>query len=250
MLVDLVMACKILFWHSGVGVVKEARVQFQLLKDRVKHKVFNRVGGVSEGPYASLNVGENVGDDPAHVERNLQKIQEEMQVDTLLRLTQVHGDQIRTDSGEGDALITDRPKVGLCIRHADCQAALMFDPVKKRIAAVHAGWKGQVLDIYAKVIREMGSNPTDLLVAISPSLGPNCAEFLNYRNELPSWFWNYKSKIHHFNLWAIAEKQLQDAGVPKGNIEIAEVCTCCRPNEYYSYRRDGKTGRNASILCL
>jgi copper oxidase (laccase) domain-containing protein len=96
--------------------------------------------------------------------------------------------------------------------------------------------------------------PANLLAVISPSLGPCCAEFIHYKNELPAWMHAFQIRPHHFDFWAISRKQLLDAGVLPGHIDTAGLCTRCN-SRFFSYRRarataDGITGRNGSVIGL
>ncbi len=151
---------------------------------------------------------------------------------------------------EGDALCTK--KGGVQIRHADCQAALFYDPINQAIAAAHAGWRGNVQNIYAEVIRRMqewfGSRPENLLVGISPSLGPKHAEFIHFREEFPQHFWDFECSPNHFNLWEIGRMQLREAGVLNDHIEIAEICTF--EGDFHSYRRDKTKLRHRSFIAF
>jgi copper oxidase (laccase) domain-containing protein len=123
---------------------------------------------------------------------------------------------------------------------------------------VHCGWRGNVQNIYAAIIAAMkatyGSKPANLFVCISPSLGPNNAEFMNYHRELPESFWSFRIGEKHFNLWEISRWQLMCAGVLEDHIQIAEVDTCSN-EEYFSYRRATHQGlpmcgRQATICAL
>ncbi|MDN3507073.1 MAG: peptidoglycan editing factor PgeF [Simkaniaceae bacterium] len=168
---------------------------------------------------------------------------------------QVHGAhvEIAPFEGECDGLITLEPGVSLLIRHADCQAAIFYDPVKKAIANVHCGWRGSVQNIYANTVQklvELGCRPKDLLVCISPSLGPEKAEFINHKTELPESFLPFQVKENHFDFWQISKWQLKEAGVLEKNIEIARICTFCEEKDFFSYRRDKKTGRNGTVIAL
>jgi YfiH family protein len=139
------------------------------------------------------------------------------------------------------------------VQQADCQAVLLFDPVKKVVANIHCGWRGSVDNIIGKVIATMTDsfnvNPANLLAGISPSLGPCCAEFINYRTELPSSFWSYQVKPNYFDFWQISKDQLQGAGVNADKIETSSICTACN-NDWFSYRRDKATGRFCSVISI
>jgi hypothetical protein len=153
-----------------------------------------------------------------------------------------------------DAIFTTEKKIGLAVTHADCQAALLYDPVHEAVGVVHCGWRGSAQNIYARMVeamqREIGTQPQNLIVCISPSLGPDHAEFKNYKQELPQDFWSFMVKPFHFDFWAISRKQLAACGVPDKNIETASICSYCNTKDYYSHRRDKHTGRNATVIAL
>ncbi|WP_459947055.1 peptidoglycan editing factor PgeF [Desulfocastanea catecholica] len=232
-----------------------------------KYAMFDRHGGVSRGVYASLNVGEQVGDLPQAVRENREKVRSALSVAHILSARQVHDTGIfcltepLTDNREVDgfdALITDRPGVGLMIQQADCQAVLLFDPVHQVIAAVHCGWRGSVQGILPQVLQVMAQNyatvPADVQAVISPSLGPCCAEFVNYRRELPPEFEQFMVRRNYFDFWRISRHQLLRAGMSDARIATANMCTCCS-DDYFSYRRasrlhNGLTGRNCSVIAL
>ena len=140
------------------------------------------------------------------------------------------------------------------MKHADCQAAIFYDPVHHALANVHSGWRGNVKNIYQTTILKMasvfGTKPQDLLVGISPSLGPQHAEFKNYKVEFPEHFWSFQVCPEYFDLWAIARHQLEEAGVLPYHIEIAGICTYANKEDCYSYRRDKVTGRHATLAML
>ncbi|MGW8194677.1 MAG: peptidoglycan editing factor PgeF [Desulforhopalus sp.] len=229
--------------------------------------MFNRFGGVSTGPFASRNVGRNVGDAEEAVRENRRRIKELMGVRSLLSVTQVHGTSIYyvtepplgdVNGGEADAIITDKCEVGLMIQQADCQAVLLFDPVRGVIAAVHCGWRGSVQQILARVIDGMEQHyntvPADLYAAISPSLGPCCAEFVNYKKELPVDFTRFMVRDDYFDFWQISKSQLVSCGMQEHRIRVDGTCSCCS-KEYFSYRRaartsGGVTGRSCSVISL
>lgn len=147
-----------------------------------------------------------------------------------------------------DGMVTNRSNEPLLIKHADCQAAIFFDPKTRSLACVHAGWRGQVKNIYRKTVETMKNslrvNPKDLLVAISPSLGPLHSEFINYKTEWPQEYWQFQVRPTYFDLWAISEAQLLKAGVLPHNIQLAKLCTYSDPLDFYSYRREKSTGQS------
>jgi YfiH family protein len=232
------------------------------------HGVFTRHGGVSQPPYASLNAAWNIGDSASNVAANLERIKSVLGIDRLVAAPQIHGDVVHVvdgdalESGEvrgpvtitlpGDALATDLQGVGLMIKIADCQAVFLVDPVRKVIANVHCGWRGSVNGILPKTVESMqrrfGCDPLDILAAISPSLGPCCAEFRNYRTELPSSFCSYQVKPTYFDFWAISRAQLTEVGLKSEHIEAAERCTVCESDRFFSYRAERATGRLAAVI--
>ncbi len=230
------------------------------------HGLFDRRNGVSPPPFDSLNLSYGVGDSNNNVSRNRRRIRQLFPITRLVSARQVHSDKIyKADTIHEDmevqgfdALLTNRPGIGLLIQQADCQAILLHDPVHKAIAAIHCGWRGSVLNIIAKTIKRMSdeyrSDPDDLRALISPSLGPCCAEFKNYRRELPAGFHPMRSKTNYFDFWKISAAQLSAAGVPERHIETCKICTACN-NSFFSYRRSrrtgsGTTGRQGSIILL
>ncbi|MBU1566015.1 MAG: peptidoglycan editing factor PgeF [Proteobacteria bacterium] len=229
--------------------------------------MFARHGGVSSGPYASLNIGVHVGDQPQAVATNRQLVRETLHISALLSARQVHGQGVyclvepisedREVDGF-DALVTNIEGVGLTIQQADCQAVLLFDPQRGVIAAIHCGWRGSVMQIVPQVVevmaRNYGTNAADLQAVISPSLGPCCAEFVNFRSELPADFQQFMVRDNYFDFWRITQAQLTSAGVAEAHIRTAGHCTCCS-DDYFSYRRatrqgGGQTGRNCSVIAL
>lgn len=153
-----------------------------------------------------------------------------------------------------DALFTRKKKLGLGIFHADCQAALIYDPIKNVIANVHCGWRGNVLNILGKTVKTLvdnfGSNPNELIACISPSLGPNRSEFIHYLKEWPTSFHSFMFKQNYFDLWKISEFQLISAGLKKNNIEIARICTYENEKMFHSYRRDKSLKRNLTFISI
>lgn len=242
--------------HAGIQWL-----EFDLLRATgcIQHASFLRTGGISAGPYASLNLLADSGDRTQSVEQNRQLAKQCLGLKSVQPLHQVHGVAIHQITHEqqaalvGDALITRTPNLGLIIYHADCQAALFFDPVTRTIAAVHCGWKGSVANLYGKVVArlcQLGCRPENLLVGISPSLGPSNAQFIHYRKEIPEIYWDYQVRPDYFDFWAISERQLTDSGVLPHHIEMARICTYANADLCFSHRRDKPTGRNGTVISL
>lgn len=228
--------------------------------------MFNGLGGVSPPPFASLNLSFSVEDNSEYVRNNRALAQQALGLLHLISVKQVHGDHvlvaqeqhIHRETEGFDAIISTLPGTGLLIQQADCQAVLLWAPQPQVVAAIHCGWRGSVLGIIGKTIacmqQEHGVAPETIRAVISPSLGPCCAEFVNYRQELPTWMHDFQASPNHFDFWAISRQQLMDAGISPQHIDSAGLCTKCN-DAFFSYRRavqtsDGITGRNGSIIGL
>lgn len=225
----------------------------------IQHAIILRHGGFSQGSFSSMNLSRSGGDDESQVIANFSKIKSLFNFPYLVQANQIHGRDVHHVTEHrrdlvGDGLITQERELPLIVTHADCQAALFYDPVKKAVAAVHSGWRGSVHNIYAQTIQKMeshfGTDAKDLHVGISPSLGPFHAEFIHYQTELPQAFWKYQIRPNHFDFWQISEMQLKEAGVPINQIEIARLCTYSNPEDFYSYRRCKLRGGHASLIAL
>ena len=228
----------------------------------IRHGIFTRQGGFSKGCYQGLNVGMGSGDSLDHVLQNRAAISGCMGHSKLVFADQVHGTAIinRSECGpsgkaeSGDALITNAPGKSLVIQTADCQAVLIYDPVRKAVANIHSGWRGSIQNIIGltvqAMIKEFNSDPKNLLTGIGPSLGPCCAEFIHYRTEIPKAFWSYKNHTDCFDFWAMSKDQLTGAGIPKNHIVSSDLCTRCRTDLFFSYRKEKSTGRFAAVIGL
>lgn len=247
----------------------------------VQHGFSTRVGGVSQGAYASLNLATHVADCLTAVQENRRRFSNVLGIDPTAWVTaqQVHGDQVHIaterDLGRGatdyessitcrDALITNIPGVPLATFYADCVPIFILDPVTPAIGLAHAGWKGTVAKIPQKTIQAMqqafGTLPENCLVAIAPSVGPCCYEvddnvMLQVRAAFPNW--SELATVGQgagkwlLNLWAANQQQLLACGVRSEHISIAECCTSCDTKQFFSYRAEnGLTGRMGALLML
>ena len=246
--------------------------QFESLAiEGLVHAVFTRLGGVSQEPFATLNVSENVGDDPAAVAENRHRIYAHLDLapEQVVLTGQVHGSHVaRVDATDGgrvlpntDGLVTDVPEAALLLRFADCQPILLYDPAHHALGLAHAGWRGVALGIARRAVEAMqeafDTEPSDLVVGLGPAIGPCCytvghevAAAMGYA--LPHW----KQVMHvqdedtwRFDLPAANAQQLIAAGVCQ--IEQASLCTSCHNDEFFSHRADGgQTGRFATVAYL
>lgn len=244
----------------------------------VKTCFSTRIGGVSQGNFKSLNPGYKSGDDRSCVEKNISMLCRSagFKIEDLVFSDQVHKDVCRIvgreDRGKGtvresdiigvDALITNEKNVAICIFTADCVPVFLLDTVNKVIALCHAGWRGVTGKIVPKAIGIMKetyrSLPQNIHAFIGPSIGPCCfyvgpevvGEFNLVFDDTSDIVIKDEGK-YRINLWNAVFNQLKAEGIDGKSILNSEACTSCRPEEFYSYRRDGsKTGRMISILQL
>ncbi len=230
----------------------------------VGHAIFLRTRGSSDAPFDHLNVSLAVGDDVLRVGQNRQLVADALDAPELVFVRQVHGVGVRVVDGrpagdaaalpEADVLITDRAGKFLVVQVADCQAILMYDPVRRVVANVHCGWRGSVADVAGRTVKTLhdgfGCEPKDLLAGIGPSLGPCCAEFVNYREEIPPRLWGYRRDTVYFDFWAMTRDQLIAAGVRGEHIETSGLCTRCNTDRFFSYRGEKRTGRFPAVIGL
>lgn len=242
----------------------------ELLKSKLlsaPHGFPTRQGGVSLGPFASLNASASVGDEPAHVESNLERlaVAAEVAPERIRLLSQVHGDLVieATEASPqtpptADGQWTQAPGVAIGVRTADCLPILLEDPVGRRVAAVHAGWRGVIAKIVVKAVEALvaqGTRPENLRAAIGPAIGPCCFEI---DGDLPDRFAaafgagvvrRVEGRAKPFlDLAACVRQSLEQTGVPRGQIDALGACTSCDAR-FYSHRRDqGRTGRHLSFI--
>lgn len=244
--------------------------------DFLVHAFCTRVGGASQDDYKSLNISFREGDEEFRVLANWDKLATafEIPMENFLVLNQVHGDGIFIIKPHGeyfnsreqlnyDAIVTNRTNLAICIKTADCVPVFIVDPVKKVIAAVHAGWKGSALAITAKVVRllksQYGSEAQDLLAAIGPSIGPCCyevdataADAFRSHSHCETFLIPGKRKNRWMlNLVEVNHAQLRDAGLPAEHIDVSGWCTMCNQDAFFSHRGSGGiTGRQINFLMI
>ncbi len=181
-------------------------------------------------------------------------------INNLATAKQIHSDRVLLvesagPQGEGDALISNRPGVGLAIRTADCLPILMADRRTRVVAAVHAGWRGVVSEIVSKTVHAMcqgfDSKPKDLVVAIGPGIGGCCFEVgpevaVQFAPFLPELDLSGRAKI---DLVETTCRQLRRNGVSEGQISTSGLCSYCNPELFESYRRDrDASGRMVAMI--
>jgi len=231
----------------------------------------SRLGGVSEGPFATLNLGLAVGDAPERVRENLRRFAAAAGVpaEALAAAEQVHGTEVVAAErpgfqGQADALVTDRPGVALSVQVADCCAVFLWDPVRGAVGLCHAGWRGVVRDAVGRAVAALaaryGAEPARLRAAVAPSIGPCCYEVdepvLRALASSAPWA---EAVLHpsrrpgrrHLDLREAVVRRLADAGVPRDAVAVEPTCTACARELLFSYRRDGgRTGRMRALIAL
>jgi purine-nucleoside/S-methyl-5'-thioadenosine phosphorylase / adenosine deaminase len=213
-----------------------------------------RLGGVSEGPYASLNLGRKSGDDVARVDENRRIVCDAIGAD-LAKLAlnyQVHSARVLQAApamrGEhADGLWTDEPGQPILAMAADCLPIVLArtGSDKPAVAVLHAGWKGLLAGIAAAGAQALGGDT--LAAAIGPGIGPCCYEVgEEVAGPFRERFGDDVVSEGRLDLWTSAERALRDAGV--GRLDRLNRCTACEPETFFSHRRDaGNTGRQGVI---
>ncbi|HET6277906.1 MAG TPA: peptidoglycan editing factor PgeF [Candidatus Polarisedimenticolia bacterium] len=200
-------------------------------------------------------------------------VQAAMSAATPLRLLrQVHGAAVRVIGGdettkaangatpEGDALVTDRTGVAIGVRVADCVPILVCDPVRRGIAAVHAGWRGTVAGVLTATLetltRRFGASAADMRLAIGPAIGPCCFEVgdevidsLLHHDPGAATCVRLEGRRRLVDLTEANRRQALAAGVPSAQIRSANLCTVCHPELFLSYRREpARAGRMLAFI--
>lgn len=213
-----------------------------------------RVGGVSEGPYASLNLGRKSGDAAERADENRRIACDAIGADArkLALNFQVHStDVLQAAAGmrgeHADGLWTDEPGLPLLAMSADCVpiALARVDATEPAVAVLHAGWKGLLAGIVEAGVRALGDY--ELTAAIGPAIGPCCYEVgKEVAGPYRELFGGDVTRGRHLDLWTSAERALRAAGVER--IHRVDRCTACEPESFFSHRRDrGRTGRQGVI---
>lgn len=235
----------------------------------IKAVISTRRGGVSKAPYASANLGDHVGDDPAAVAGNRALLMEQTGVHQWPWLSQVHGVdvvQIVGDLHEGlcaDAVYTAQAGVACAVLTADCLPVLLCDAAGTQVAAAHAGWRGLAAGVVKNTVAGFACEPAQLMAYLGPAIGPRHFEvgedvYRAFENlfaraeEIGSWRENFAPSVRpgHFlaNLYGLARHILLHLGVHQ--IYGGDFCTYADVDRFYSYRRDGVTGRMVSAIWL
>jgi YfiH family protein len=228
--------------------------------DGVRALITTRIGGVSRGLYAGLNLGDHVGDDPAAVAQNRARLAAHLPASPLW-LRQVHGIEV-ADPGrdrpgrEADASFTRQPGRVLAVLTADCLPVLLAEESGSAIAIAHAGWRGLAAGVIERTIAALGVAPRRLVAYLGPAIGPRAFEvghdvrdaFLRNDVAAASAFVPAAPDKWLADLPALARLRLAKIGTTR--VYGGNLCTFGDPARFYSHRRDGVTGRMASLIWL
>ena len=244
----------------------------------VRHAFSTRLGGVSEGQFATMNLSFRNGDERANVEENYRRLCSAVGIDTshLVLSRQTHTSNVitvtRADCGTGynkpsfedvDGLVTKDSGVAMVTQYADCTPLLFCDPVKRVAATSHAGWRGTVGLIgqvtVEKMVAEFGCRREDIIAAIGPCIGQCCYEVddpvydkLSRLSVSLDGAVISKGDGHYMlNLAEVNRRILVMSGIREDNIDVSDLCTCCNADELHSHRATaGKRGNLAAVIEL
>ena len=236
----------------------------------ILHAFSTRAGGYSKHPFLGNNLAFHVNDSPHTVNKNHLHFAKELgyPYERLIRMEQVHGDAVviidknfdLKQIPKCDAIITDLKNTPLMVMVADCIPVLIYDPVKKVIATVHAGRAGVFSRIVPKTINKIKekfkSKPENLLIALGPSIFQCCYEVgIEIKKEAEKYAYDYaistKKGRYYLDLNTIIYRQLQELGIKEKNIELSQYCTSCNNDIFYSYRGENSDcGRFCGLLML
>jgi polyphenol oxidase len=218
----------------------------------------SREGGVSTGPYASMNLGDHVDDNPAAVTENRRRLTEILALPSEpLWLTQVHGVEVLGEEGEcADARVVSKPGRVAVVMTADCLPVLFCDRQGREVAAAHAGWRGLVTGILEKTVERMHADNADILAWLGPAIGPAAFEvgdevrqaFMEHDLQADAAFAPSTEGRWLADIYLLARQRLSSAGIMQ--IYGGGLCTYSDAERYYSFRRDGATGRMASLIWI
>ena len=247
----------------------------------VRHGFSTRIGGVSQGIYASMNLSFQRGDDEHDVRENFKRIAAAIGVkeEEITFSKQTHTANVREvsleDKGKGltkqmdydnvDGLVTNVPGICLATFYADCVPLFFVDPKKRAIGLSHSGWRGTVEKIGKRTVEKMsqlyGSRPEDIYAAVGPSICQDCYEVTgdviegfqkNFREEYwKELFYKKENGRYQLNLWKANEFVLREAGILEERLAVTNLCTCCNPELLFSHRASyGKRGNLGAFLQL
>ncbi|WP_108123883.1 peptidoglycan editing factor PgeF [Saccharospirillum mangrovi] len=220
-----------------------------------------RHGGVSAKPFDSFNLAHHVGDEPAAVDANRAQLLTHLPGCNDIRwLSQVHGTDVKdvclSANGEpADAAFSTEPGLAACVMTADCLPVFFWQADGRQVAIAHAGWRGLAGGVLAQTLAQF-DDPANVFCGIGPAIGPTAFEvgadvveaFINWPNAKLAFMPTAKAGKWLADLPALAAARLQYAGVAA--VYHSNDCTFVQADDFYSYRRDGRTGRMANLIWI
>ena len=247
-------------------------LQFKILnRYNVKHCITLRRGGVSKGEYESLNFRTLGNDDISNVFKNLEIIKKEIGIENVCKGKQDHTDKViiidnknkdeflfeNLNTQNVDGYVVKDKNIATLVTTADCNPIIIYDTKKNVVANVHAGWKGVINKIYIKAINIMKENfsskPKDLIVCIGPSIRKCCftskeetfkekfTKLFDYSDRYLSY--EEDNETFHIDLIEILKTELKKSNIQDDNIYVADICTRCNTNDFFSYRAAVQNGK-------
>jgi hypothetical protein len=227
----------------------------------VRAVMTTRRGGISRGAYESLNLAMHVGDDAAAVAENRRRVTAALALPAEPRwLTQVHGTSVavlgRTDTDEADAAVAFGPSLVCAVLVADCLPVFLTSRSGDRVGLAHAGWRGLAAGVVEATALALATAPAELMAWLGPAIGPAAFEvgpevraaFVTRQPEAAADFRPGIGGRWMADLAALARRRLAACGVT--DVRGGDQCTLADPGRFYSYRRDGRTGRMAALAWL
>ena len=228
----------------------------------IKAFTTTRQGGVSNGPYSSLNLGDHVDDDPASVIENRQRLAQLAQLPAApLWLSQTHSTQVINSTHwqkgcRADGIISHQPNHVCAVLTADCLPLLVCDQQGQQVAAIHAGWRGLLNGIIENAITAFNTPPENLYVWLGPAIGPAQFEvgeevlqaFVGVHPEAIEAFTANRPRHYLADIYQLARQRLRRMGIDA--VFGGDLCTVSNAARFYSYRRDPITGRMASLIWI
>lgn len=228
--------------------------------DNVRAFTTTRTGGFSRGQWNSMNLGDRCGDDPNHVKQNRESLRPLVPC-VPLWLRQVHGkrvvawDEDRVPEPEADAIISNKTGQVCAVLTADCLPILFCNKAGTKVAASHAGWRGLAAGILEATVSAMACDPRELMAWLGPAIGPQAFEVGNdvydlfvKNNADNSIAFKRHGDSWRANLYELARLALIRVGIEQ--VSNGQYCTYSEPDKFFSYRRDGVTGRMVSVIWL
>lgn len=247
----------------------------------VKQGFSTKMGGVSQGKFATMNFTFTRGDNPDHVHENYRRMAKALGVDAekMVLSYQTHTTNVKlvteSDTGKGilkereykdvDGLVTNVPGITLVTFYADCVPLYFLDPVRKAIGLSHSGWRGTVKRMGEVTVKKMeasfGTKAEDLIACIGPSICKACYEVGSevaeeFRKGFDEKYWKEiltekENGKYLLDLWKTNEIVLLEAGLRKENIQVTDICTHCNSDYLFSHRTTGnERGNLAAFLSL